>query len=62
MPVLHGVEGRDRAVRAAGDDDADLLREIDEAFQHQRLRGQPLPGRRQIVGRAQRRLTLAVVS
>ena len=38
VPVLHGVEHRAAAVRAARDDDADFAREVDEAFQDQRLR------------------------
>ena len=61
VAILHGVKGCDRAVRAPGDHNADFLREIDKAFQHQRLRGQSLPGRVEVVGRAERGLTLAVV-
>ena len=62
MAVLNGIERTQAAIRATGDDDTDLLGEVDEPLQDQRLRRQVREGGRQLVGLMQRALALAVIA
>ena len=62
MLVLGRVEDGAAAVGAAGDDDADLAGVVDESLEHERLGLERLPGRREVGGRAEHGLALAVIA